>query len=128
MEKERTNKVCPNCKKTIYFDEWLEYYKERAKHRYRRELADIFWNKKKFCSGKCAGEFKSKQTKPCEHCGQVFHRKPLDTKGNWERKKFCSQKCALEYGFIKKLSMNMGIPYETLKEELIKIAEKYSNG
>ncbi len=117
--------ICLNCDKKIYFNDWIKAYKQKAGFRFRMNLATLFWSKKKFCDGTCAGKYKQKQHKPCEHCGKKFYRKNYETMPAWKKRKFCSNECLLEYRNILRLSKSMNVEYLILKKELIKIAEKY---
>jgi hypothetical protein len=33
-------------------------------------------------------------TKPCEHCGTPFPRRPQDRDCRWNERRFCGRKCA----------------------------------
>lgn len=115
-------KACVHCGKMMDYDEWVKSFSKTR----NVKLAPLWWGNKKFCSKACCNRFRQKDTKPCEHCGKIFNRHWKDANPMWKKRKFCSRKCALEYGWIIRLADCMGLKYEVLKNELIKIAEKYS--
>lgn len=117
------NKPCRGCGTIMDYERWLANF-PKSKHK----VAPLWWGNKHFCTTNCCTEYRRKQTKPCYHCGTPFHRKGKDGNHNWAKKKFCSKQCSLEYGYIIRIAKAMGLTYEQLKPELLKIAEKYSRG
>lgn len=116
-------KICKGCEKKIYYEDWFneKVYGGKA----RAHALKYFWRFKGFCSTECMNQFRTKQFKICKHCGTKFYRNKSYSKGDWENRTMCSKSCSLEFGWVFRLSSVMGIPYETLRDELMKIAEKY---
>ena len=56
-------------------------------------------------------------TKPCEHCGEQFARRPNDRDIRWKERRFCSRQC----GSLHARQSNT-LPDEALIEDLMWIA------
>ncbi len=117
-------KKCLECGTEMDYDEWVKSFKSTRPEK----LAPLWWNNKKFCGKACCSRYRERDKKNCLHCGQVFNRQGYIANSNWKKRKFCSRKCSLEYGWIVRLANVMGLEYDVLKNELLKIVEKYSNG
>ncbi|MBW3011328.1 hypothetical protein KY326_03855 [Candidatus Woesearchaeota archaeon] len=120
-------KHCPECGKEFNVTDWFEKNKSPAKKKNMKYTLAL-WHTKKFCNKKCSEDFYKKQYKHCLHCGNKFFRVP-DRYSNqrWGRVQTCSRECMWEKTYITKIAGAMGLTYDILKPELLKIAEKYAN-
>jgi hypothetical protein len=89
---EIADKRCLNC------GEKISRHVEGKKSRCTKDF-----DKRQFCSRRCAGEAKYKLIdKRCEYCGKNMFRDAPDEARNFRRKRFCNRKCIARYAADKR--------------------------
>ena len=98
--------ACEQCGKIMSYNKWREKHPKANN-----------WRLKRFCSFKCWKKHSQKNYRECINCNNMFLVR-------FRKQKCCSKDCALEYTWISQLAKRVGLTYQELREELIKIANR----